>query len=289
VATPPDKLRRVLGPLVASPATTAIVTDFDGTLAPIVEDPASARPVTGATEVLVELTAHFGVVAVVSGRPLAYLEDQLGLPPPPVPTIRTGGTRGSPGARRPGPRLFGLYGLERARPDGRIDLDPAVEPWLPVVAESVARLSAGAPPGVLVEAKGATVALHWRRAPDSAGWVEAAVAEETARSSLRAFPGRMSVELRPPLEVDKGTVVAELVRGSTAACYFGDDLGDLPAFAALAAVGRRRGMTALSIAVVDDETPVDVADAADARVLGPRSALDVLRWLAESAGSRASP
>jgi trehalose 6-phosphate phosphatase len=268
VASPTDEFRRALGPLLESPATTSIVTDFDGTLAPIVDDPGTARPIEGSADVLVELAARFGVVAVVSGRPVAYLETYLG------------------GAHRGGPRLFGLYGLERVGPDGRVTLDPAAERWLPTVAESTARLSAGAPPGVLVEAKGATVVLHWRRAPEAAGWAEGAVAEETARSSLRAYPGRMSVELRPPLDVDKGTVVAGLVRGSSAACFFGDDLGDLPAFAALADFGRRPGITAVSIAVLDDETPPEVADGADVRVRGPAGALRVLRWLAEEARSK---
>ncbi len=40
----------------------------------------------------------------------------------------------------------------------------------------------------------------------------------------------MSVELRPPVKTDKGTVVDELASGLGAACFFGDDLGDLPAF-----------------------------------------------------------
>ncbi len=93
----------------------------------------------------------------------------------------------------------------------------------------------------------------------------------------------MSVELRPPLDIDKGSVVGELAGRSTAACYFGDDLGDLPAFAALADRGRVPGVTAVSVAVVDDETPDEVVQAADVHIPGPAAALDVLAWLAESA------
>ncbi len=148
------------------------------------------------------------------------------------------------------------------------------------------RLAASAPPGVLVEAKGATVALHWRLAPEAAEWAEQAVAEETERNSLRAFPGRMSVELRPPLDVDKGSVVAELARDSTAACYFGDDLGDLPAFAALADLRRRPGVNTVSIGVVDDETPIEIAEAADVAVRGPAAALELLAWLAHESQGR---
>jgi trehalose 6-phosphate phosphatase len=262
--------------LLDAPAETAIVSDFDGTLAPIVDDPGSARPLPGAAGALAALAACFGVVAVVSGRPVAYLQAQLDLPP-----ASDGGPTSSAGA----PRLVGLYGLERAAPDGRVVLDESVERWLPTVEEVTDRLGASAPSGVLVEAKGATVALHWRRAPEAAAWVRGAVAEETERSSLRSFPGRMSVELRPPVDVDKGSVVAALIEGRRAACYFGDDLGDLPAFAALAEFGRRPGVTALSIAVVDAETPREVLDAADQRVEGPDGALGVLEWLAEEGAS----
>ncbi len=267
----PDALRRALAPLLVAPATTAILTDFDGTLAPIVDDPAVAQPLEGASGLLAELAARFGVVAVVSGRPVSYLRSHLDVHPP---------ARESP--RAPGPRLVGLYGLEQAGPDGRVTLDPTAEPWLPVVAETVARLAAAAPAGVLVESKGATFTLHWRRVPEAAGWAEAAVAEETARNGLRAFPGRMSIELRPPLEVDKGSVVEELARGCTAVCYFGDDLGDLPAFAALAGLGRVPGVIAVSVAVIDGETPEEVLQAADLQVAGPAAALGVLRWLAEA-------
>jgi trehalose 6-phosphate phosphatase len=263
--------------LLDAPPTTAVVTDFDGTLAPIVDDPGAAAPLPGARGVLVELATRFGVVAVVSGRPVTYLEAKLELPVPPDP----GDTD-----RTPGPSLFGLYGLERAGPDGRVELDPAAERWLPIVADATERFGASAPPGVFVESKGATVTLHWRRAPEAEAWAEEAVAEETRRSSLEAFPGRMSVELRPPLGVDKGSVVADLVGDSSAACYFGDDLGDLSAFAALADLRRRRGVATVSIAVVDDETPVEVADAADVQVRGPAAALDVLVWLSEAARDR---
>lgn len=280
MASPSDELRRALAPLLDAPATTAIVTDFDGTIAPIVDHPGAAAPLPGATELLVALASRFGVVAVVSGRPVAYLEAQLDL------ALHSTSAGAEPNQRRPGPLLVGLYGLERAEPDGRIALDPAAEQWLPTVADSAARLAASAPPGVLVEAKGATVAVHWRRAPDAARWAEEAVAEETERNSLRAFPGRMTVELRPPLDVDKGSVVAELAGDSSAACYFGDDLGDLPAFAALADLRRRRGVTTVSIAVVDDETPVEIVEAADVAVRGPGAALELLAWLAEESQGR---
>jgi trehalose 6-phosphate phosphatase len=135
---------------------------------------------------------------------------------------------------------------------------------------------------VLVEPKGLAVTVHWRRAPEAEGWVAGAVAAEVERSGLRAHPGRLSVELRPPLDIDTGSVVRELAASCSAACYFGDDLGDLPAFAALAAM-RREGTLTVSVAVLDPESDPAVAAAADLTVSGQRQALDALAWLAETA------
>ena len=79
--------------LLEEPPRTAVMVDFDGTLAPIVTDPASARAVPGAARTLGALTRSFGTVAVVSGRPAEFLARRL----------RSAGA---------GVRLFGLYGLE---------------------------------------------------------------------------------------------------------------------------------------------------------------------------------
>jgi trehalose 6-phosphate phosphatase len=267
----PSDLRTALAPLLARPASTAVLTDFDGTLSPIVRDPSEARPLDGSAEVLAQLARHFGVVAVISGRPVSYLEEHLDLPVESNPMHRV--------------RLVGLYGLEQSWGDGPIIVEPAAAGWSDVVADAVAHLQEGAPEGVLVEPKGLAVTVHWRRAPRAEGWVNTAVAAEAERSGLRAHPGRMSIELRPPLEVDKGSVVRGLAASCSAACYFGDDLGDLPAFEALAAMGREEGMSTLSIAAVDDESDPSVAAGADVGVAGPPGALEVLAWLAASAAA----
>src|SRR5580704_5925828 len=85
-----------LGPLkvlLADPRASAVMVDFDGTLAPIVADPASARAVPGAARTLGALGLTFGTVAVVSGRPAEFLHRRL----------RSAGSA---------VRIFGLYGME---------------------------------------------------------------------------------------------------------------------------------------------------------------------------------
>jgi trehalose 6-phosphate phosphatase len=237
-----------------------VLTDFDGTLAPIVDDPVAARPLPGAVAVLRRLVGRLGLVAVVSGRPVGFLTDHLG--------------------DVDGLVLSGLYGLERAVVGGTGPTTlPEASGWEGVVAGVVARAEAAAPPGVYVERKGLAVGLHARRAPERSGWIEEFAAAQAAATGLEAHAGKLAVELRPPLRVDKGTVVRDLVPGLTAVAYLGDDLGDLPAFAALAAL-RAAGVVTRSVAVDGPEAPAAVLATADESVDGPPGVLTLLDRLA---------
>ncbi len=260
---------------MAHPSTTALITDFDGTLAPIVDDPAAARPVEGVPALLRRLAGTFAAMAVVSGRPASFLWEHLGVPA----RLGSGGETGV--------RLFGLYGMESVGPDGAVVLDEAAARWLPRVTEAAGRLRVGAPDGVLVEVKGAAVTVHWRRAPGAEAWAGERVADVVSHSGLVAHPGRLSVELRPPLAIDKGTVVRRLTEGCSAACFLGDDIGDLPAFRELGRRSTVDGLATVAVAVVDDETAPEVVASADLTVAGPRRAVALLTWLADQAAAGA--
>jgi len=216
--------------------------------------------------VLRRLVGHFALVAVVSGRPVEFL---LGTLHPP-----------------PGLRLAGLYGMEEATADGSVRFAPGVESWRPVVGAVTELARREAPEGVEVEAKGLTVTLHWRRRPEARPWAEAFAEAARSEQGLVAQPGRMALELRPPVRRDKGTVVADWAPGHAAAACFGDDLGDLPAFAALDELSRA-GIAVARVAVVDPESPPEVAARADVTVQGPAGALALLEELAEGAGTPA--
>ncbi|MGD0312524.1 MAG: trehalose-phosphatase [Acidimicrobiales bacterium] len=271
---PVPAVRSALAPLLVRPAATAVVTDFDGTVSPIVENPSEARPLDGVAETLASLARRFAVVAVVSGRSVSFLEQRLVVTDPEAV--------GDPASTGPAHRvqLVGLHGLERLGADGRITVEPEAERWHHVVIDTAERLRHGAPAGVLVEPKGLAVTVHWRHAPDAVDWVESTVAREVERTGLGAHGGRFSVELRPPVDVDKGSVIRGLTGSCEAACYFGDDLGDMPAFEALAALSTEVGMRTVSVAVVDDESNPLVAESADVTVAGPTEALAALAWLA---------
>ncbi len=248
-----DDLRAELG---ADPRHTALLFDFDGTLAPIVDDPAAARPVAGAIELLEALVPRFGRVAVVSGRPRSFLVEHVG----------------------PAVDLSGLYGLE-TRVGGKLADHAEADVWRDVVASVVAEQGRGLPDGVTLEPKGLSITVHYRRAPDAAGAVSAWADDVAARTGLDVRPAKQSVELHPPVSVDKGTSVEAFAEGCTAVAYLGDDVGDLPAFAALDRL-RAAGRRTWKIAVASAELPEAIAEQADAIVDGPDGVLELLRPLA---------
>lgn len=250
-------MREIVG---ADPSTTALFFDFDGTLAPIVPDPASAQAVDGAVELLEALARRFARVAVVSGRPRAFLVERVG----------------------PDVDLSGVYGLE-TRVGGHQQEHEEAHRWRDVIAEVAASGSradgSGLPPGVLVEPKGLSLTVHYREAPEAEDAV-LAWADAVGRSSgLEVRPAKRSVELHPPLAVDKGTSVLALSEGCRTVAYLGDDIGDLPAFAALDQLNAS-GVRTCKVAVASEELPDALADAADLLLDGPDAVLAALRPLA---------
>jgi trehalose 6-phosphate phosphatase len=225
-------------------AESGFLLDFDGTLAPIVEDPDAVWPVPGAVEALAGLAAAVGRVAVVSARPVEFLHERL---------------------RGAGPlALHGLYGLETWRPGEPATTDPDALAWAPLVDELAGRARVELPAGVRVEPKRLSVALHYRAAPELRREVERWADERAARHGLVAQRGRMVVELRPPVRRDKGDVVAGETGDLAVAWYFGDDLSDLEAFRALdEREAASPGFTGVRVAVANPETGGELAAAAD--------------------------
>lgn len=245
----------LLAALTGDPAGAAVIVDFDGTLAPIVADPPAALPLPEAAATLGRLARRFGRVAVVSGRPVAFLRDRL-----PVEGVT----------------LFGQYGVERF--DGaEVTTVPAAARWYDAVRRAADEAQAELP-DLFVERKGdVAVGLHWRRRPDLELKARDLGRRLAAEYGLRLEPGRQTLELRPPLDIDKGTAVAELAAGASAALFIGDDRGDLAAFDALTRlVDEGRLAQAVRVAVRSAEAPPELLDRADLIVEGPRGALRLL-------------
>jgi trehalose 6-phosphate phosphatase len=247
--------------LQQDPQRTGVFLDFDGTLSSIVVDPERARPVEGAVEVLHRLAERFKSVAVVSGRPIAFLIEHLELDHSPV-------------------LAYGLYGLE-CSVGGERNAHVEALKWRDQIEAAALAAEAAAPEGVNVERKGLTVALHVRPAPEHDAWARRFAESEAAARGLNLDRGRLSYELRPPVEVNKGTVIGVLVGELDAAGFIGDDRGDRLAFDALDRFAADGG-TALKVAVRSDEAPPELIERADQIVDGPPAVVAALRALTVS-------
>jgi trehalose 6-phosphate phosphatase len=246
------------GPLDAfrvNPASSVIVVDFDGTLSPIVDDPASAVPYGDVVEVLRQLEKSYQSVAVVSGRPLEFLMSHL---PESLDMVGLYGLEGSNGGRR------------WEHPNGGV--------WREVMADVAMLSECNGPPGMRVELKNLSITFHYRGQPEIASQVEAYAVAQAERAGLRTRLARMSVELNPPIDTDKGKIVRRLATDADAVLFAGDDLGDLSAFDALDALSSE-GVHAVKVAVTSLEAPLDLVSRADLVVHDPSQVRDVLASL----------
>jgi trehalose 6-phosphate phosphatase len=257
-----------LDALLTSPRRALVATDFDGTLAPIVTDPRAARPYPGGVPALRRLARAVGTLAVITGRPAAE-------------AVANGGLDAVPGLI-----VLGNYGWERWQ-NGELtgpDSLPAVQAARQVMPDVLSQ--AGAADGTWVEDKGHALAVHTRRTadPESAlRRLRGPLDDLAARLGLAAEPGRMVIELRPP-GMDKGVALTGLVaeRAADPVMFCGDDLGDLPAFAAVRAL-RAEGIRGCSVASASAESPA-VAAAADLVVEGPEGLVALLAAIATELG-----
>jgi trehalose 6-phosphate phosphatase len=231
-----------LARLSEDPARAAVFLDVDGTLAPIVARPELAEVPEETRAELRRLVERYAVVACVSGRSGEEARRLVGVEG--VVYVGVHGLELAPEAER---------WRETLRPFAQLDW-----PWL--------------------EDKGLTVALHWREAADGqAARAELdRVAERAEETGLEARWGRKVLELRPPVEADKGTAVRTLLkeRGLRRALYAGDDTTDLDAFRGLDGLE-----VAVRIAVVSAEAPPGLREAADLVVASPAELLELLRTL----------
>jgi len=232
----------LLAALAADPARAAVMLDVDGTLAPIVVRPEMAEVPEDARLEVRRLVERYALVACISGRTGADAHRLVGVD---------------------GVVYVGVHGLELA---------PAADAWRAPL-RSFADVD-----WPWIEDKGLTVAFHWREAPDEdAARAELeGIAEQARTSGLEARWGRKVLELRPPVDADKGTAVRTLLaeHGLRRALYAGDDTTDLDAFHGLEGCE-----VAVRVAIASPESPPGLREAADLVVSSPAELVEILRVL----------
>lgn len=237
------------------PHQLLFATDFDGTLAPIVSEPAAARALTLSLMTLDRLVDLGVQVAVISGRSQQDLRNLV-----PVAGVRLLGENGMGEPRKPELRALKRFNL--------------------IAGRLVARQ-----PGVWLEVKPGSTSIHFRSAPDAGPQLRAALLPAAADQGLVASPGRMVIEVRPS-RADKTRALSVLLGGLApkAVIYAGDDECDRGAFDLLL----RLPLKHLSIGVWSHEATADLLTRCDVVAKGPEGfgliLCDLLEWAVHHRG-----
>jgi trehalose 6-phosphate phosphatase len=262
--------RAGLAAIRKDPRRAMLAFDYDGVLAPIVDNPNHAFPQPGAVVALGRLAHLVGSVVVISGRPADVV-------------VKLGGFADAPDLR--GLVVFGHYGRERWDASTGEILAPPTPAGIEALRHELPEvIRTYAPPQAWLEDKGVALAVHTRTCPDPAAALAALrspIADCAERHGLVVEPGRYVLEVRPP-GVDKGHALREyaLERHAASVAYTGDDLGDLSAFAAVEGL-RALGVQGLKVGSGSTEV-VEVAQRADLVVDGPSGVVDFVEGLIEA-------
>ncbi len=246
----------------------AVVTDIDGTISAIAPTPAEAMVDPGAHAALALLRERLAAVAVVSGRAPQDGAAMVGLPEL---------------------TYVGNHGLERIVA-GVPWTHPVAAAMQPAIAAALAEIETAARaaadvPWLIVENKGVTGTIHYRLAPDPVAAVallEPLARAATGRHDLRLTLGRMILEIRPLLAVNKGTAIRELAHdlGLRGIVFFGDDVTDVDAFRALREMRQAGEASTLRVGVLGPETSPAVLAEIDVSVSGVAACAATLLALA---------
>ena len=240
-----------------------LIFDVDGTIAEIAPTAEAVRVTPGCKKHLRSLVKRLPLVAAISGRLATVVRRLVGVD---------------------GVVYYGNHGLERWF-KGHVEIRPEAQGYVEKIAAVIKELGPILHPlGVLFEDKGAGLVFHYRTLPNREGVRETILKEISRSSTAQGFnidKARAVIELRPPLEVSKGSVVRELIESYhlKAAVYMGDDVSDIDAFDTMHALSRSTIFQGLAIGVVGEETPPQVAERADLLLREVSEVEAFLGWL----------
>jgi trehalose 6-phosphate phosphatase len=259
--------------ILRSPSATLVASDFDGTLAPIVEDPEQAYADPKAVAALGRLGEHVGAVVVITGRPART-------------AVHLGRFREVAGLHSL--IVLGQYGVERwDAVRGEFQLPPN-PPQISAVAEELPKILDSLGLGeARIEDKGRAVAVHTRTLPNPKGALATLadpLADLAARHGLVLTPGKNVWEIRAP-GIDKGATLRAIIKEAAArqVIFAGDDLGDLPAFYAVRELASE-GVAGLLVCSASTEEDA-LTELSDVIVDGPSGLAAWLNDLADQLGA----
>jgi trehalose 6-phosphate phosphatase len=243
-----------------------LIFDVDGTIAEIAPTAEAVKVTPRCKKHLRSLVKRLPLMAAISGRLTKVLRRLVGVD---------------------GVVYYGNHGLERWF-KGHIEIRSSAQGYVGKTTAVIKELSPLLLPlGVVFEDKGAGLVFHYRTLPNREK-VRETILKEISRSpaaqSFKVDQARAVIELRPPLEVSKGSVLRELIESYhlKAAVYMGDDVSDIDAFDTMRALSRGAEFQGLALGVVGEETPPNVAERANLLLRGVSEVEAFLGWLDET-------
>ncbi|MDA0988704.1 MAG: trehalose-phosphatase [Chloroflexi bacterium] len=243
-----------------------LITDIDGTIAAITTTPDETLVSSLCRSSLTTLTSSMALVAVLTGRNSFKARDMLDIN---------------------GAVYVGSHGLDIWR-DGKLEVREEAIEYAQAIQGLVDKLRNDLDiPGLLLEDKGVSIGIHYRLSQ------EPEIARKAILDMLAHVPdaqglliteGKLVVEVRPPVGVDKGTSLRQLATeyGLKGVLYLGDDTPDVDAFKALHALTSEGLCAGLAIGVLGQNTPPGIEQEADLLLEGVTEAEELLQRIART-------
>jgi trehalose 6-phosphate phosphatase len=243
-----------------------LITDIDGTIAPTIPNILQAEITAINRHCLSILSKKLALVAVISGRQSREVKDMV---------------------NAEGVICIGHYGMEYWQNNKAI-LHPDAETYVPAIRALVKELeSLKSIEGIVIQDKWATVSVFYRQSPDKQSARKAILnllKNSLNAKVLRILDEKMVIGVVPPVDIDKGTAVANLIRQHQlrGAIFLGDDTGDVPAFRAIHLARQNRNFNGLAILVTGKETQHNINAETDFTLDGVQETETLLKWLIDN-------
>lgn len=260
-----EEIQESLQPVISEPSVSTIMFDLDGTLAPIVPRPNQVALPPEISKLIRKLAHIYLAIAIVSGRAATEAMRIVGY----SELV-----------------YIGNHGFETLLPGRATVVSPEIHPYIDKLLEmkKATVMEEINEAGITLEDKTSTMSYHYRLAenPDEAlKYLKNKIVPEAKKLGLKTSEGRMVIEIRPPVAIDKGVSIGRLLDriSSQKAVYMGDDSTDIDALKELRR-RRKKGQETIGIGVISKEMPAALPKYSDLLVERRSGVEMVLRILA---------
>ena len=243
-----------------------LITDVDGTISKTAPTSQQAKVSPLCRHYLSILCNHLALVAAISGRPAAEVKNMLKID---------------------GMVYIGNHGLERWS-EGHTELAKDAQDYSGVIKAAIEELTPLLSiEGISIEDKRITATVHYRlcREPKSVERdILAAVKNSPSANRLRIIQERMSIDLLPPVNLNKGTATLDLIQEHNlqGVIYLGDDVTDIDAFRAIHATSHSLDFQGFAIGIISQEMPQELVTEADFTLNGVSDVEHFFKWMCQT-------